>query len=132
VVEAILKDYIDNQNLIILYFLRDTTSTSGFGPAATRKCSLTEEEEESSWPIYVSWGDEGDTDFPLMVSVVLNHDEGDPDQNTEIVNWFNLSSLNESTGESPWFILLDENFYVVSETQDKYQLENLLDSMLDN
>ena len=132
-VENILINYIDNPNLAILYFLRETADETGFDSGGRRKCDLIG--DEPFWPETVSWGDEGIEDFPIMVSVVLNHcKEPDPypDQHTEIINWFGLSELDECRGLSPQFIFLDEDFYVINITSEKLLIEDILNSMLDN
>ena len=130
-VEAILEDYINNPNLAILYFLRETADQSGFGEGASRKCDLIG--DEPTFPPSFSWGDEGREGFPLMVSVVLNHGQGLPNMNEEIISWFdNWIENDNDSGISPWFVFLDEDFYIVSVIQDKYEIENHLDALLND
>ena len=108
-----MLDYVNNPDVIMLYFLRDTLAA--WGNPHFRTCSNTEDP-------YQSWGDEGLEDFPLMLEA---------NSNPEIINWFGFDQDGDGVGVSPRHILLDENFYVVKITDDKYEAKDTLDSMLE-
>jgi len=102
-----MLEYINNPDVMMVYFLRDTEAA--WGNPHFRTCSNTESP-------YQSWGDEGLVNFPLMVEA---------NAHSEIIDWFGFD------GVSPRHILLNEDFYVVKITDDKYEAKNTLDSLLE-
>ena len=65
------------------------------------------------------WGNAGQANFPIIVDDELNYSH-------VLGDWFGISNL------SPRNVFLDHNFNYYAITEDIYQVEQILDSMLEN
>ena len=72
-------------------------------------------------PYCTTWGDEGIEEFPIII------DDYQEEFYSHIVgDWFGVS------WSSPWHVFVDHNYTFYAKTQDKSQVDDIIEEMLEN